>query len=1772
MALLRNKILLLIVLLLFGFIGRLSAYYSSIESYYPDLDNGGNLNGVTIYCIHKSYVRVSPAGRTTYYSNAKLAMIVTLAGLMSRAKGNEYIVFYGYDKDEKWAQDLEKLGATLDFTYDVSGDTNLAWNIINAFKNTYISSNSYIEYNISNDSFNVANSFAAVYGAVIADGAIAADLENHCHLTNRRDFSSYSTESDGETIFNNEWKNWSGACDDVLIEMNDAWQNADQLTALRDYAVAIGAWVYYDSDNGAPQTTYFDWAEDDSIVMGWGAGAEWDHVGEGSSYAVGTIPADWSRNLSSFAALSSKISITNLRSPYIPSLRNLTWEDKRFATFIMSDGDNLQWQQTGFWSDSRHWGNSYRGSFNMGWSICPSLWYVAAPAIDVCFNDRIGSGYKIKSTDQFVGGVSGMSYMYVGTTGVSETYGTGISLNSWAHSTHAERLAKWMKQYGITASMLMVKDGTEFSSYDFANFANNISRLDGFYAVTYDGAYKDAAGYANKWVDNKDGLPVPVIKCKYSIWNGFDDEDTVSAGLNGFSGTPAFEDFVYINCHAWYNTDDNNIMNEVARTISKLDTTVKVMKPLDMLMLARVMLKSSDTLGKYLSFIDEKLDELDSLSAPNSSALVAKNNARTSYNTAKTYYDSADYENCFNEAKNADELTEIARLSYITNVHRNTGDVVVYWYEPPTAMSNLYLYNIWEIDSSLPHCKSYYIQIATNSSFSGTLVVNNSNYSASASSYSVGYADTTRFFRIKAKGRTKDDWGEWSGTVIVPGNPYTVSVTKSTDNIEVASGSSVLSFKIVDKKGYLVDFATNTINISITSGYGTLSSSTVKAVSGEGSVTYNAGTKAVTNKITFSGSGLVDTVVNVVTIAGAKSLIYVYSSKTNIKANGSDSTYIYAQISDAYSNIISSANDIVQFSITSGPGSLTNTNISAVNGIAKNKFVSGFQVGKTVIDASVTGLSSGSVTLSNYTGTPYALEMTCVPDSLFADNNDNSFITVVIKDSAGDRVVNATNTIRITNLDGTGTLDYGEYIKAEEGIATNRFRTTVAASNIIATSVPGLPTVLKSTQVIISTLNTNIPIYISLEASEQRLTADKVDNTVLKAYIKNIKGKTLETNMPVYFKRELYGTIKYSSPINSIDGIATNVYISPTNVSIVKIVASNSSLDKGEIYITNIAGPKHHIISWVDSGKLTANGYDDTTVHSKIVDYYGNLVSSWTDKITYILSGGGSMIGDNPYTVRNGFAEITYKASTSVENVIISAVSTNVLGDSVIITNDYGPPCKISLSADRYTISSHDADVVTLNTKILDAWDRELTSSDITNSIRFVIDTSFLGPHFTNGDVTKITNIVKSVNGIAETYISSTYYGTNFSVSANSTGLIGSSVKINMTSGTVAYKFSLIDINKSYYLIDDNIPVSISLNLQDYDNNVVTDDSKKVCLTITRAAGFSNIVSISEPIYRYANNGVVTFPALSFTDPGIYKITISADGMIDYVIPQYKVLLPAAIENFTVKAATPTGIVSVSLPENSLNTNVIILIKRYNEMNSLQKNTILTANASLTNLFPIFDISLVTNSAFFVEVVDKDNNVLTNALKSSVTVKYQYNEKAVPVYYDSLNSGQSAPGTLYIGDSKIKEDTVKLFRLDEKNSWWDMMNDSIVDRDNNILTVSVNKFYVYSLIGENEEKTISKNTVYQNFPNPVNIGNGGVTVIKFAIGAGIENETVDINIFDLSGNLVKHLVDNEVFSQGIHHIIWDGRDLSNSIVGTGIYICTVKIGNSIKSFKIAVVK
>ena len=309
---------------------------------------------------------------------------------------------------------------------------------------------------------------------------------------------------------------------------------------LRDYAILSKSLVFYEDDvkDSSFREIIFNSMDDGGRILGWGPD-EHTNVSISSKCGIDMIAADWSYNLSVLSAYKS--------TPQVQKTNNDFKEEDgvHYVTFIMSDGDNQQWLLGSNFSMKNWFGSPYRGTFNLGWSISQSLYYLA-PTV---FNKYYEAAGSSKYNDNFLVPASGNGYMYPSKFPYERLGG------------YTKRLNDYMSL--VNQNYVLILDDEAFYKKELWDKYTCNSSIDGLLYLNYD---KNNA-YNGKiiWSNNK-----PVISCRDLLWGGLEDENELINNINnridsGYTNIKDPNSYTFVYVHVWSNTMDNvnNIVNEL---------------------------------------------------------------------------------------------------------------------------------------------------------------------------------------------------------------------------------------------------------------------------------------------------------------------------------------------------------------------------------------------------------------------------------------------------------------------------------------------------------------------------------------------------------------------------------------------------------------------------------------------------------------------------------------------------------------------------------------------------------------------------------------------------------------------------------------------------------------------------------------------------------------------------------------------------------------------------------------------------------------------------------------------------------------------------------------------------------------------------------------------------------------------------------------------------------------------------------------------------------
>lgn len=421
-------------------------------------------------------------------SGAESTLVATLQGIVARTSTQQIYIDLVAGGYPTWLQDLQtSYGVTVSPVAD-------PWWLVDHFQSSLTG---YILYQSGDDSINVATSLAGVERAVAVEASLESQAIAH----------GLSLVLDVRGLD----EAWVQANHGHRLNPFAAFEQTEGLDhQLRDYAVLSRALTFYDG-NSSFRDTVMDDLGLDGIAYGWGDASLGEDVfiGSSSERGVFTVPSDHAHNLAPLSGMPVQVQSQATHSS--PAAQS----GVHYASFLMTDGDNVQFLLGNFQSDTRWFGSPLRGSFDMGWGIPPSLARIA-PTVMRWYYDNASTS---PGRDFFVVGPSGGGYLYP-----SQYPAADLQL-------HVDRMAAWM----ALGDLNQVEILDHHSLFDTSLWDVYTARpeIDSLIYLEY-GDHSEPQGTL-VWSNDK-----PVLTPRIKLWNGLpnSDETTIQNVINSAPRDP----------------------------------------------------------------------------------------------------------------------------------------------------------------------------------------------------------------------------------------------------------------------------------------------------------------------------------------------------------------------------------------------------------------------------------------------------------------------------------------------------------------------------------------------------------------------------------------------------------------------------------------------------------------------------------------------------------------------------------------------------------------------------------------------------------------------------------------------------------------------------------------------------------------------------------------------------------------------------------------------------------------------------------------------------------------------------------------------------------------------------------------------------------------------------------------------------------------------------------------------------------------------------------
>lgn len=477
---------------------------------------GADVDELWLYRLHKT----SPAERT---------LVVTLQGLVAKDRPRIWVEYGGM-----YARILDELRAEGTRVHEGMS----AWELLAKFRRHV---KGMIVYKGGTDSINVATSLCGPRRAVAVEESILerAKAEGLRVLFDARGYDEVRAFEEFSHLFDRG----------VMLE-----QAEKKHFHLRDFAVLHDAFTCF-GVKPEERTRFVRELGPGTLVYGFGDHEErW--VKEISAGGGTGIPADWSMNLSFLPSLRVPIPERPRRRP-APVKRG-----ERIVTFVMSDGDNIQWVGGPFVNSRGHWASKHRGSFDMSWEMAPILADVA-PRVLRHFYREASKGAAI---DDFIVGPSGIGYSFHN--------------HLPDRSAFAEATAGAMRRSRLSITTMLNSGGDMTQSRELLERPEVMGVL-----------YKDYAPYNKRKGEIYWHAGKPCVSYRYLLWEPRPDKspEGVARAIAQQPALPATDENSYaaVNVHAWSFKKIGGPMEAVKRTIDLLPPRTRVVTAEEFFVLLR---------------------------------------------------------------------------------------------------------------------------------------------------------------------------------------------------------------------------------------------------------------------------------------------------------------------------------------------------------------------------------------------------------------------------------------------------------------------------------------------------------------------------------------------------------------------------------------------------------------------------------------------------------------------------------------------------------------------------------------------------------------------------------------------------------------------------------------------------------------------------------------------------------------------------------------------------------------------------------------------------------------------------------------------------------------------------------------------------------------------------------------------------------------------------------------------------------------------------------
>ncbi len=268
---------------------------------------------------------------------------------------------------------------------------------------------------------------------------------------------------------------------------------------LRDYAIAHKLMLY--ADKKEEIDPILEWVKPLSPILGWGCGDEYDFTSLISLWGHYNTATNWCSNLPFISSIPQDAVL--IKSKEV-ELNEIDFEDKTsYHSFVMSDGDNIQWSINSYSDSHAYMGNPGCKDLGLSWTLFPVGLSVVSPfTLEYMIENKSDKASIIEY---------GAGYQY------PDLFAKNRANRKELLREFAKRVNYHMNKMNIKIFGFICRDADSPEAFEaYKIYAEEMTGITGMIAVQY---FPYELGGEIYWVENRDGIDIPVVSAKYSLWD-----------------------------------------------------------------------------------------------------------------------------------------------------------------------------------------------------------------------------------------------------------------------------------------------------------------------------------------------------------------------------------------------------------------------------------------------------------------------------------------------------------------------------------------------------------------------------------------------------------------------------------------------------------------------------------------------------------------------------------------------------------------------------------------------------------------------------------------------------------------------------------------------------------------------------------------------------------------------------------------------------------------------------------------------------------------------------------------------------------------------------------------------------------------------------------------------------------------------------------------------------------------------------------------------------